>query len=162
MPSSALCALLQLLAVAAGAPEHPAGSLAQTQLMAERFAARFQHVAPSMADGLEDLYAADLVFRDPITSLTGREAMRDYLRHFGATAEGARFIVTDTVLTPGNAVVFWTMIPAGGGAGIDGVSHLRVAERIREERDYFDLGQVYDQVPVLAWLTSLVKLRLAP
>jgi hypothetical protein len=37
-----------------------------------------------------------------------------------------------------------------------------VRERIYDERDYFDLGQVYDQVPGLGWLTGLVKSRLAP
>lgn len=154
-------ALICLLVLATAA-EHPSGSVEQTQLMVDRFAARFQQVSPRMGDGVEDLYADDLVFRDPVTSLTGLEPMRAYLTHFGETADGARFTITDTVVTPGNAVVFWTMTLAGGGEPIDGVSHLRVRERIYDERDYFDLGQVYDQVPGLSWLTSLVKSRLAP
>lgn len=156
-----MCGAL-LTALVLAAAEHPPGSVEQTQLMVDRFATRFQQVSPRMGDGLEELYAPELTFRDPVTSLTGLDAMRAYLAHFGETADGARFTITDTVVTPGNAVVFWIMTPAGGGTPIDGVSHLRVRERIYDERDYFDLGQVYDQVPVLNWLTGLVKSRLAP
>jgi hypothetical protein len=151
-----------LLAGAAAAAEHPPGSLEQTRLMVERFGARFATVSPQMADGLEDLYAADLVFRDPVIALTGIDAMREYLRHFGETAPGARFAITDTVIEPGNAVVFWTMTFADGASSIDGVSHMRVGARIDAERDYFDLGEVYDRVPLLNWFTGLVKSRLAP
>ncbi len=157
----AIAAVL-LLAGAAAAAEHPAGSLEQTTLMVERFGARFATVSPQMADGIEDLYAVDLVFRDPVTTLTGIDAMRDYLRHFGATAPGARFVITDTIVEPGNAVVFWTMTFADGASSIDGVSHMRVGTRIDAERDYFDLGEVYDRVPLLNWFTGLVKSRLAP
>lgn len=154
--------LAMLLLAAPVAAEHPPGSAEQTQLMVERFTARFERVGPAMGDGLEDLYSADIAFRDPITTVTGIEPLRRYLAHFGDTAAGARFAITDTVVQPGNAVVFWTMLPAGGGDPIHGVSHLRVRDRVYEERDYFDLGAVYDQVPVLSWLTSLVKGRLAP
>lgn len=151
-----------LLLAASAAAEHPPGSAEQTQLMVERFAARFERVGPAMGEQLDELYSADVAFRDPIATVTGIEPLRRYLAHFGETADGARFTITDTVVRPGNAVVFWTMIPAGGGDPIDGVSHLRVRDRIYEERDYFDLGTVYDQVPVLSWVTGLVKARLAP
>ena len=150
-----------LLATAARA-EHAPGSVEQTQLIVDRFAARFAQVSPRMGDHVEELYAPEVAFRDPITRVQGLDALRRYLTHFGETADGARFTITDTVVQPGNAVVFWTMTPAGGGAGIDGVSHLRVRDRVYEERDYFDLGQVYEQVPGLGWLTGLVKARLAP
>lgn len=158
----ALAVAVLLLALPAAAAEHPPGSVEQTQLMVDRFAARFQAVSPSMADGLEELYAPGLVFRDPVTSLTGIAAMRAYLQHFGETAAGARFAITDTIVAPGNAAVFWTMTFADGTSTLDGVSHLRVRERIEWERDYFDLGEVYDRVPVVNWFTGLVKSRLAP
>jgi hypothetical protein len=155
-------ALLATLLAGAGAAEEAPGSAEQTQLMVDRFAAHFGQVGPQMAERLDALYAADVTFQDPVTSLTGIEPLRRYLAHFGETAHGARFAITDSVVQPGNAVVFWTMTPAGGGAAVDGVSHLRVRDRVYDERDYFDLGVVYDQVPVLNWFTGLVKARLAP
>jgi steroid Delta-isomerase len=147
------------------AAEHESGSTAQTALMVERFAARFGTVGPQMADDMDSLYAADLRFRDPITQLEGRDAMRRYLRHFAERAPGARFTITDTVIQAGNAAVFWTMLAANDSAAEDaihGVSHLRVSDRVYEERDYFDLDQVYEQVPVVNWFTRLVKSRLRP
>ena len=159
--------LLAIVSTAAAEPaEHPAGSAEQTALIVERFKTRFSTVGPQMADDLEALYAPELRFRDPITQLAGLDAMRRYLKHFGETAPGARFTITDAVIQPGNAAVFWTMTSAADGAKagreIQGVSHLRVRERVYEERDYFDLGEVYDQVPVVNWFTGLVKSRLAP
>lgn len=154
--------LAVLLAASAAAAEYPAGSVEQTRLIVDRFAARFAQVGPEMGEDLGALYSADVAFRDPLTTLTGIEPLRRYLAHFGETAGGARFVITDTVIQPGNAVVFWTMLPAGGGTAVDGVSHLRVRDRVYDERDYFDLGVVYDQVPVLRWFTGLVKGRLAP
>jgi hypothetical protein len=154
--------LLQILSAAAAVAEHAPGSVEQTQLIVDRFAARFGQVGPGLGDGVEAIYAADVAFRDPITRLRGIDALRRYLAHFGETAEGARFTITDAVIQPGNAVVFWSMTPGGGGAAVDGVSHLRVHARVYEERDYFDLGEVYDRVPGLSWLTGLVKARLAP
>ena len=154
--------LAAVLVAGVAAGENAAGSAEQTQLMLARFAARFAEVGPQVGEHLDELYAADVTFRDPVTSLTGIADLSRYLAHFGETARGARFTITDTVAQPGNAVVFWTMTPAGGGDPIDGVSHLRVRDRVYDERDYFDLGAVYDRVPVLSWFTGLVKSRLAP
>ncbi|MBX3025238.1 nuclear transport factor 2 family protein [bacterium] len=162
MKGRAVLALLLAAAAASAEVEHPPGSLEQTRLIVDRFAARFARVGPEMGEELEALYSADVAFRDPLTSVVGIAPLRRYLAHFGETAGGARFVITDTVIQPGNAVVFWTMVPAGGGPAVDGVSHLRIRDRVYDERDYFDLGVVYDQVPVLRWLTGLVKGRLAP
>ncbi|MFN8642996.1 MAG: nuclear transport factor 2 family protein [Candidatus Binatia bacterium] len=154
--------LAALFAATGAAAEHPPGSVEQTQLIVDRFAARFAQVGPEMGAQVEDIYGPDVAFRDPVTRLRGLEALRRYLNHFGEVAAGARFTITGTIVQPGDAVVFWAMAPAGGGPAIEGVSHLRVRERVYEERDYFDLGDVYDRIPGLAWLTGLVKSRLAP
>ena len=156
-------ALLAAFLLASAAPaDHPPGSVEQTQLIVDRFRAHFARIGPELAEQLDTLYATDVAFRDPITALKGIEPLRRYLAHFGEIAKGAQFTITDTVVQPGNAVVFWTMTPAAGGAAVDGVSHLRIRDRVYEERDYFDLGALYDQVPVLRWFTGLVKGRLTP
>ena len=142
------------------------GSVERTQALVDAFAVRFGMIGPRLAANLDQLYTADVRFRDPITEVNGLPALQRYLEHFGEQANGARFVITDTLVQPGNAAVFWTMVmPAKdgeAGAGIEGVSHLRVRDLVYEERDYFDLGEVYDQVPVVNWFTGLVKSRLAP
>ncbi|MFN8642937.1 MAG: hypothetical protein U0802_15270 [Candidatus Binatia bacterium] len=77
-------------------------------------------------------------------------------------AAGAHFTITGTIVQPGRRRGLLGLAPAEGRPAIEGVSHLRVRERVYEERDYFDLGDVYDHIPGLAWLTGLVKSRLAP
>jgi hypothetical protein len=64
-------AIAALVGPAAVASFQPAGSAERTQPMAERFGERFRRVAPQMAEGPEELYAADLEFRDPIARFTG-------------------------------------------------------------------------------------------
>jgi ketosteroid isomerase-like protein len=139
-----------------------AGSLEQTQHMVEGFHARFRVIGPALAEQLDQLYADDVRFRDPISSVTGLAALRLYFARFAEVSQGARFEITDEVVQPGQAAVFWTMTIAGKdgkpGRQFGGVSHLKVRDRIYDERDYFDLGEaVYDHVPVLSWLTRLVK-----
>ena len=142
------------------------GSVERAQAIAAAFAARFGTIGPQLAANLDQLYTDDVRFRDPITAVSGLPALQRYLTHFGEQANGARFVITDTLVQPGNAAVFWTMVmPAKegeAGAAIGGVSHLRVRDRVYEERDYFDLGEVYERVPVVGWFTGLVKSRLAP
>ncbi|MGH7785770.1 MAG: nuclear transport factor 2 family protein [Candidatus Binatia bacterium] len=149
-----------------GPPTEP-GTLEQTQRAVDLFSSRFAVIGPQLAENVGDLYSADTRFRDPITEVHGLAALQKYLAHFGEVSSGARFRITDTVVQPGDAVVFWTMVMPGDGdtpgRTIQGLSHLKVRDRIYEERDYFDMGDaVYDHIPVLNWFTGLVKSRLAP
>ena len=84
--SRALRATLAVVLVAGVAVgENAAGSAEQTQLMAARFAARFAEVGPQVGEHLDAPYAADVVFRDPVTSLTGNTDLSRYRGHFGET-----------------------------------------------------------------------------
>lgn len=139
-----------------------ADSLERTRAMVEQFKARFVTIGPALAENVEQLYTEDVRFRDPITTVNGIDALRGYLRRFGEVSAGARFEITGEIVTPGDAAVFWTMVLAGkrgkDGRRFDGVSHLKVRDRVYEERDYFDLGDaVYDHVPVVSWFTRLVR-----
>ncbi len=153
------------LAAQPAEPEQQAGGLEQTQRMVAGFRARFSRVGPELAENLDQLYSADVRFRDPISTVSGLDDLRRYFAHFAEVSHGARFEITDTVIQPGEAALFWTMTMLDKHGKPErqfgGVSHLKVGERIYEERDYFDLGEaVYDHVPVVSWFTSLVRSRL--
>ena len=137
-------------------------SLDATHAAVARFEARFTTVGPALAENLDRLYTEDVHFRDPIAEVTGLVALRRYFERFAATSASARFEITDEVVQPGQAAIFWTMVmkkkDGGDGRPFQGVSHVKTRDRIYEERDYFDLGEaVYDQVPVVGWLTRLVR-----
>jgi len=97
--------------------------------------------------------------------VVGLVDLRRYFEHFAEVSAGAHFEITDEIVQPGQAAVFWTMV-MGNDDGTEkrrfaGVSHLEVRDRIYAERDYFDLGEaVYDRVPVVSWLTRFVRSRL--
>ena len=157
-------ALLAVL-LAAPARAEPEGSLERTQRMVEQFKARFVSIGPALAENLDQLYTEDVRFRDPISTVAGLADLRTYFAHFAEVSAGAHFEITDELVQPGQAAVFWTMVMATDdgtpGRRFQGVSHLKVRDRIYEERDYFDLGEaVYDHVPVVNWFTRLVRSRL--
>jgi len=140
-------------------------SLDATRAAVEQFKARFVAISPALAENLERLYTEDVHFRDPISEVHGLVELRRYFERFAAAAAGARFEITDEIVQPGEAAVFWTMVmqekDGTDGRRFQGVSHMKVRDRISEERDYFDLGDaVYDHVPVLGWLTRFVRSRL--
>ena len=91
--------------------------------------------------------------------------LQRYFARFAAASAGAHFEIGDTMMQPGQAAIFWTMVMTNADGSearrFQGVSHLKVRDRIYDERDYFDLGDaVYDHVPVVGWLTRFVRSRL--
>ena len=155
------------IAFLAVAPVHaaPDGSRERTQEVVDAFKARFVVIGPALAENLDRLYTEDVHFRDPISEVTGLPELQRYFTRFAEVSAGARFEITDEVVQPGQAAVFWTMVMGqrDGSAGrrFQGVSHMKVRDRIYEERDYFDLGEaVYDHVPVVGWLTRFVRSRI--
>jgi limonene-1,2-epoxide hydrolase len=157
--------LLALALLAAPARAADEGSLARTQAMVEQFKARFVTIGPALAENLDRLYTEDVRFRDPIATVSGLADLHAYFAHFAEAAAGAHFEIEEEVVQPGQAAVFWTMVmvkkDGSEARRFQGVSHLKVRDRIYEERDYFDLGEaVYDHVPVVGWLTRLVRSRL--
>lgn len=148
-------------------PVHAAddGSLERTQEMVDAFKARFVTITPALAENLDRLFTEDVRFRDPISEVTGLADLRTYFAHFAEVSAGNRFEITGEIVQPGQAAVFWTMVLTNDDGTekrrFQGMSHLKVRDRIYEERDYFDLGEaVYDHVPVVSWFTRLVRSRL--
>lgn len=142
-----------------------AARLAATHAAVEQFKARFAAISPALAENLDRLYAEDVVFRDPISEAHGLDELRRYFTRFAEVSAGNRFEITDEVVQPGEAAIFWSMVLVDDHGRekrrFQGVSHMKVRDRIYEERDYFDLGEaVYDHVPVVSWLTRLVRSRL--
>jgi len=162
-------ACLSAGARAAGHEPEPSAeaALLHARSIVERYKNRFRVVDDKVADGLGELYGEDIVLEDPITRVEGLAALRGYLQKFAEQSEGARFEMRGEIIEADQAAVFWTMVFSSDGDDeshrFDGVSHLRFDDRIREQRDYFDLGAaVYERVPILGWLTNLVDKRLAP
>ena len=118
---------------------------------------------------VDDFYAADCTFVDPLGELRGCDALRDYYSRLYADVEEIAFEFEPIVGSGKSFAAPWTMklrAKLGGGKLIEvpGISRIRFDADGKAEfhQDYFDLGAfVYENVPVLRSLVGFVKRRLS-
>lgn len=120
-------------------------------------------------DKLDDIYADNIHFRDPVHTVNGIDEMRQY---FGAITTGLaecgfEFHQISRLHDDSEAVLFWTMhyrhpkLAGGKPLSLPGTSHIRFAEKVFYHRDYYDMGaMVYEQVPLLGGVIRHIKHRL--
>ena len=116
--------------------------------------AAFEQDGDAALERLAKLYAADMVFRDPLQTLHGRDAFMAMNRRILGRAARLSFDVTDAVGARGSIFLSWTMVfePRRGPRIVfAGATHLRVRDGlITEQRDYWDLLSSFAaSVPVL-------------
>ena len=118
---------------------------------------------------LDDLYADELVFEDPLGRLEGLDEFRVYIQAMYEYVEDIQWVYTEEVIAGDTHVLFWTMtlqtkgLNKGKPFSVDGTSRMVFGEddKIVAHRDYFDMGDyVYERVPVVKWFVKLVKRRL--
>ncbi|QEY63743.1 nuclear transport factor 2 family protein [Metapseudomonas lalkuanensis] len=133
------------------------------------FAQSFSTLDASSLGALDELYAPDVQFRDPLHSLNGLPALRRYFGQMYASVEDLHyeFHGFDEV-GPGRGYLRWTLRfrhpRLGGGEVIrlEGCSYLLWQERVYLHQDYFDAGALlYEHLPLLGRLIAWLKRRLA-
>ncbi|WP_101758977.1 nuclear transport factor 2 family protein [Oceanicoccus sp. KOV_DT_Chl] len=117
---------------------------------------------------LDQLYADNIVFKDPVHEIRGLIALQDYMAAMCANTQACQFEYLDQVVTDQSAYIKWNMHfrhpKLGGGKLITvrGVSQIQFAERIYYHEDIYDMGEmVYEHVPLVGGLTRWLKARLA-
>ncbi len=118
----------------------------------------------------DDFYDPDVLFRDPIVELKGRDALKAYYSDMYENVTSIRFDFSGGIEKDEEVVVFWTMeLRAKGLKGgepflVDGSSHIKFGGEEGKavyHRDYFDMGAfVYENVPVLGSIVRYTKKRL--
>lgn len=118
---------------------------------------------------LDDLYAEDLVFEDPLGRLDGLDEFRIYIQAMYEYVEEIQWTYTDEVVDGDTHVLFWTMtlqargLNKGAPFSVEGTSKIvfGAQEKVTFHRDYFDMGDyVYERVPVVKYFVKFVKRRL--
>lgn len=118
--------------------------------------------------GLDRLYADDVIFRDPVTTIRGLPALQDYLAASVSDVPECRFEYLDQLSDAGSAYLKWIMhfrhprLAGGEMIHVRGISHLQFNERIYFHEDSYDMGQLlYEHVPLLGGLNRWLKSRIA-
>ena len=135
----------------------------------DRFKTAFNQLDKDHLDLLEEMYAPDVAFRDPVHALDGLPALRDYYARLYNGVRSCQFEFEAEVIDGRQGMLVWIMrfqharCRAAETKADGGVSHLRFLEdrRVNYHRDYFDMGEfIYERVPVLGSVIRAIKHRL--
>ena len=117
---------------------------------------------------LDDIYTQDVEFRDPVHTMHGCLALKNYLRRMAANLTHYRIRYLDEVLGEDCAYLTWELdyahsrLRKGRIITVRGMSQVRFTSRIFYHEDCYDMGALlYDHVPGLGTATRHLKQRLA-
>ena len=133
----------------------------------ERLKDNFKDLQKADWSKLGEIYANDVLFKDPVHELRGLVSLEDYLSSMCTDLTDCRFEYLDQLVSGNSAYLKWEMHfkhPRLGQAVIDvrGVSHIRWTDKIDYHEDFYDLGaMLYERLPLLGSVTRWIKLRLA-
>ena len=133
----------------------------------ERLKDNFKDLQKADWSKLGEIYANDVLFKDPVHELRGLVSLEDYLSSMCTDLTDCRFEYLDQLVSGNSAYLKWEMHfkhPRLGQAIIDvrGVSHIRWTDKIDYHEDFYDLGaMLYERLPLLGNVTRWIKLRLA-
>jgi limonene-1,2-epoxide hydrolase len=126
---------------------------------------RFETDPEGGIDALGELYDDHVMFRDPIQTVHGRDAVLAMNRKLVARARELRFEVEEAIASPTAVHIAWVMhlAPAVGPTlRIEGMTRLRIEQgKIVEHFDYWDLlGAVMDTLPLAGSVYRMAVARL--
>ena len=118
---------------------------------------------------LADIYHPEIVFIDPVHEIHGVSALSHYFTGAYARLQHCEFTALDKMEQGQQGFISWRMqfchpaIGKGKPISVDGCSVLHWQDGlIKYHRDYYDLNEmVYQHLPILGWLTTKVKQRMA-
>lgn len=116
---------------------------------------------------LDEIYTPDVEFRDPVHTLNGSLALRNYLRGMAVNLRQYSIRYLDELLSDNAAYLTWELdyahprLRGGRVITVRGISHLRFTTRVFYHEDCYDLGAlVYEHVPGIGFATRGLKRRL--
>ena len=132
-----------------------------------RFKEHFKNLKQADSTQLGELYADDILFKDPVHELRGLVTLEDYFDSLCADLIDCRFEYLDQLEGDNSCYVKLIMHfrhPKLGKELIEvrGVSHIRWSDKIDFQEDFYDMGaMLYERLPVLGNVTRWLRLRLA-
>lgn len=118
---------------------------------------------------LDDFYAKDTEFIDPLGKHKGIESVRSYYKGLYQNVKEIKFDYQDIISNGNTHVLVWKMtlkaqgLNGGNPVIVDGNSYIKFNQQdlVIYHRDYFDMGEfIYEHIPILGWTIQKVKNRL--
>ncbi len=121
----------------------------------------------SIAAKVEAMFDPAATLDSPFGQYKGRAAIIDYYQEILAEVEELRVEIKEEFVSGEETVALWTMtlkhpkVKGGELLVVEGVSHVRyVGGRVAAQRDYFDLGQVYENTSYVGVVVRWVKKKI--
>ena len=119
---------------------------------------------------LDTFYEAKVEFQDPAVKIKGIENLKKYYAAVYKNVKSIQFDFSEIIKNDLSYYATWTMhlsatgLNSGKKFSVEGISVIHFNEKnlVTDHRDYLDLGDmVYERLPLLGTLVSLVKKKLA-
>ncbi len=116
-------------------------------------------------ESLHQIYADEIVFKDPIHEIRGIEDLKQYFAKLNKNLESGSFIFTDEAINHDKVYLSWKMKLSlktpQKKIEVSGVSVLTIKDRITRHEDYFDAGQLfYEHIPLLGSIIKFLKKKI--
>jgi len=147
----------------------PSGEPSPMASRSERIEHIFNALNKDTMDLLDDFYATEVIFEDPLGRIEGLDELRRYYENLYQGAMEIAFDFHAEVIQDQTHVVVWTMrlkakrLRRGKEISVDGNSLIRFNEedKVIYHRDYFDMGAfIYENVPLVGCAVKKIKKRL--
>jgi hypothetical protein len=135
----------------------------------DRFKTAFNQLNKDTLHLLDEIYAPDVEFRDPVHELKGLPALRGYYSRLYDGVVSCHFDFEAEVIQDQQGMLVWIMrfqharFRRGETLELRGISHLKFRDdgKVFQHHDYFDMGEfIYERVPVLGGVIRAIKNRL--
>ena len=117
----------------------------------------------------EQFYNPAATYEDPFGRYQGRDALAAHLNGLLGGMQTVTLDVTSEFVSGDETVALWTLtfthssLHGGEPLEIHGVSHVKLLDgKIIAQRDYYDLGVIYENLPFVGRLVRWVKGRITP
>ncbi len=135
----------------------------------ERIDEVFNELRADKMEILDDFYAPEVEFIDPVGKHNGLAEVKKYYSNLYKNVVSIRFEFHDIISQDNKHTAIWTMylksknLEDGKEISLSGNSVIIFNEDnlVSYHRDYFDMGEfIYERVPFVGWLVKKVKARL--
>jgi len=136
------------------------------KLVVEKFKTYFTQMDFDNGLALAEMYANNVVFKDPIHEIFGIENLTEYFNRLNDNLIEGTFLFTDESMIGNKAFLCWEMTlklrRPKKKVTASGISVLTIEEKIIRQRDYFDAGELfYEHIPVLGGVIRFLKKKIA-
>lgn len=141
----------------------------ETMLQQEKIKYVFNALRADNLHILDDFYAYDTEFVDPLGTHKGLNGVKSYYKNLYQNVKDIKFETKDLVSNGNSHVFVWRMILVADGLNggspvtLEGNSHIKFNDQnlVIYHRDYFDMGEfIYEHIPVLGWTLKKIKQKL--